>query len=68
MLRGSAWESEVLEWAGQRRFPVITVGGPLPGAALDVPLGDGGDPVVRSLVEHHVAELIAAELWRRHPI
>ncbi len=68
MLRGSAWESEVLEWAGQRRFPVITVGGPLSGAALDVPLGDGGDPVVRSLVEHHVAELIAAELWRRHPI
>lgn len=65
MLRGSAWEPEVLEWAAERRFPVITVGGPLVGAVLDVQLGDGGDPVVRSLVENHVAELIAAELWRR---
>ena len=68
MLRGSAWEPEVLEWAVRRRFPVITVGGPLPGATLDVPLGDGDDPVVRSLVENHVAELIAAELWSRHPV
>ena len=51
----------------RRRFSVITVGGSLPGAALDVPLGDGDDSVVRSLVENHVAELIAAELWRRHP-
>ena len=52
----------------RRGFPVVTVGGPLPGAALDVPLGDGDDPVVRSLVENHVAELIAAELWSRHPV
>jgi hypothetical protein len=68
MLCGSAWESEVLEWAGQRRFPVVTVGGPLAGAALDIPVDDDGDPVIRSLVEHHVAELVAAELWRRRPI
>ena len=47
---------------------MITVGGSLPGTALDVPVGDAGDLVVRSLVENHVAELIAAELWRRHPI
>ena len=55
------------ERAGERGFPVITVGGAVAGAAADVPLGDGADPVVRSLVENHVAELIAAELWRRHP-
>ena len=68
MLCGSAWEAEVLEWASERGFPVVTVGGPVAGAALDIPLGDGGDPVVRSLIEHHVAELVAAELWRRDPI
>jgi fructoselysine-6-P-deglycase FrlB-like protein len=68
MLRGSAWEPEVLEWAGQRGFPVVTVGGALAGAALDIPLHDVGDPVIRSLVEHHEAELVAAELWRRRPI
>jgi glutamine---fructose-6-phosphate transaminase (isomerizing) len=63
MLRGSAWEAEVMEWAAERSFPVVTVGGELAGAALNVPLDDGGDPVVRSLVEHHVAELIAASLY-----
>ena len=57
LLRGSAWEGEVMVWAEKRGCPVVTVGGPLPGAALDVPVPGGGDPVVRSLVEGRVAEL-----------
>ncbi len=68
LLRGSAWEAEVLEWAASRSTPVITVGGEIEGASLDVPLPEGGDQVVRTLVETHAAELIAAELWRRDPI
>ena len=35
---------------------------------MDVSLHDGGDPLVRALVEVLVAELLAAELWRRDPI
>jgi glutamine---fructose-6-phosphate transaminase (isomerizing) len=66
LLRGSAWEGEVMEWAARRGCPVVTVGGPLPGAALDVPVPGGDDPVVRSLVEGRVAELIAAQLYARH--
>ena len=66
MLRGSAWEAEVMEWAAKRACPVVTVGGPLPGAALDVPVPGRDDPAARSLVEGRVAELLAAELHARH--
>jgi fructoselysine-6-P-deglycase FrlB-like protein len=68
LLRGSAWEDEVLEWATTRGTPVVTAGGELPDAAMDVHLHDGGDPLVRALVEVLVAQLLAAELWRREPI
>ena len=66
MLRGSAWEGEVMEWAGKRGCRVVTVGGPLAGAGLDVPVPGGDGPAVRSLVEGRVAELLAAELHARH--
>jgi fructoselysine-6-P-deglycase FrlB-like protein len=66
LLRGSAWEAEVLEWAGSRGCPVVTVGGPLPGAALDVPVPGGDDPIVRMLAEVRVCELLAADLHNRH--
>lgn len=66
LLRGSAWEAGVLEWAAERDCPVVTVGGPLPGAALDVPVPGGEDPVVRMLAEGRVCELLAAELHSRH--
>lgn len=68
LLRGSAWEDEVMEWATRRGVPVVTAGGALPQAAVDVPLHDGGDALVRALTEVLVAELVAAELWRRDPI
>jgi glucosamine--fructose-6-phosphate aminotransferase (isomerizing) len=66
VLRGSAWERDVMDWAERRRCPVVTVGGPLPGAALDIRVPGGDDPAVRCLVEGRVAELIAAELHARH--
>ncbi len=66
MLRGSAWEAEVMEWAERRGCPVVTAGGRLPGAALDVRMPGGGDSPTRSLVEGRVAELLAAELYARH--
>jgi glutamine---fructose-6-phosphate transaminase (isomerizing) len=66
LLRGSAWEAEVMEWTVLRGCPVVTVGGPLPGAALDVPVPGGGDPIVRMLAEVRVCELLAADLHIRH--
>jgi glucosamine--fructose-6-phosphate aminotransferase (isomerizing) len=66
LLRGSAWEAEVVDWAASRDCPVVTVGGSLPGAALDVPVVGGEDPVVRMLAEVRVCELLAAELSTRH--
>ena len=61
-------EAEVMDWAIERGVPVVTVGGGLDRSVLDVPIADGGDPLVRLLVETHACELLAAELWRLDPI
>ena len=66
LLRGSAWEDEVMEWATSRSCPVVTVGGARAGAALDIAIPGGEDPVVRMLAEGRVCELLAAELYTRH--
>jgi glutamine---fructose-6-phosphate transaminase (isomerizing) len=68
VLAGSAHEAEVMAWAAQRRFTVVSVGGRIPGAHLDIELPGADDPAVRPLVETLVAELLAAELWARSPI
>jgi glucosamine--fructose-6-phosphate aminotransferase (isomerizing) len=68
LLPGSAYQAEVMEWAAKRGFPVVVAGGSLPGSALDIDLPGVDDPVVRPLVETHVAELVAAALWARDPI
>lgn len=68
LLPGSAYEAEVMEWAAKRGFPVVVAGGSLPGSALDIDLPGTHDPLVRPLIETHVAELLAAELWARDPI
>jgi glutamine---fructose-6-phosphate transaminase (isomerizing) len=68
VLAGSPYEAELMEWAAQRRFTVVSVGGPIAGAALDIDLAGADDPAVRPLVETLVAELLAAELWTRNPV
>ena len=68
LLPGSAYEAEVMEWSATRGFPVVVAGGSLPGAALDIGLPGSDDSVIRPLVETHVAELLAAELWALDPI
>jgi fructoselysine-6-P-deglycase FrlB-like protein len=68
VLAGSAYEAEVMEWAAERRFTVVSVGGRLPGARLDIELPGADDPAVRPLVETLVAELVAAELWAGSPV
>jgi fructoselysine-6-P-deglycase FrlB-like protein len=67
VLTGSDHEDEVMRWAAERGFTVVAVGGPLPGAALEIDLPGADDPLVRPLVETLVAELLAAELWSRKP-
>lgn len=62
---GSRFDAGVLEWAAKRAFPVISVGASVPGAAIGVLYPEADDPNVRLLVETGVAELVAAELWRR---
>ncbi len=68
VLAGSAYEAELMEWAAERRFAVVSVGGAIAGSALDIALPGADDPGVRPLVETLVAELIAAELWARSPV
>jgi glutamine---fructose-6-phosphate transaminase (isomerizing) len=66
LLRGSAWEAELMEWVASRKCPVVTVGGALPGAAVDIPVPGGEDPIVRMLAEVRVCELLAGQLYARH--
>ncbi|HEY2787845.1 MAG TPA: hypothetical protein VGI72_00245, partial [Gaiellales bacterium] len=68
LLPGSAYEGVVMEWAVERSFPVVVAGGSLPGSALDIDLPGSDDPVVRPLIETHVAELLTAALWARDPM
>jgi hypothetical protein len=57
-----------MEWAAERGFPVAVAGGSLAGSALDIDLPGSDDPVIRPLIETHVAELLTAALWARDPI
>jgi hypothetical protein len=54
-----------MRWLTERGSTAIAVGRPLEGAALTVPFPSATDPLVQALVETGVAELAAAELWRR---
>jgi hypothetical protein len=54
-----------MDWARERASSVIAVGRPVDGAAFNIPYTDSHDPVVATLVETGVAELLAAELWRQ---
>ncbi len=60
---GSLFDGEAARWCRERETPLVAIGEPLDGAAAHVPIPD--DPVTRLLVESGVADLVAAETWRR---
>jgi glutamine---fructose-6-phosphate transaminase (isomerizing) len=62
---GSRFDAGLMKWAREREASVVAIGSPVDGAALRVPLDGAADPVVVSLVEVSVVELLAAEWWRR---
>ena len=68
LLPGSRYDEELLGWRGQRSFEVVSVGRELAGASMAVPFAGADEHLTAVLVETIVAELLAAELWRRHPI
>lgn len=62
---GSPFDEGIIGWAAKREFPVVSVGVPVPGAALVIPYPHAEDACVATLVETGAAELVADELWRR---
>jgi glutamine---fructose-6-phosphate transaminase (isomerizing) len=64
---GAASDDAAMATAISRGGRVVVVGPAVKGAAVSITLPDAvlGDVVVRALVEPAVAELLAAELWRR---
>lgn len=60
---GSAWDDGILEWTLPRSTTVVSVGGPLEGAAHELRYPHDEDDDVRLLTETLVAELVAARLW-----
>jgi fructoselysine-6-P-deglycase FrlB-like protein len=62
---GSRFDEGVMAYARERDATIVVFGRDVAGAAKIVPLEDADRPFVPLLVETGVAELIAAELWRR---
>lgn len=61
---GSRFDATFVEWMQRRGAAFVAVGEPVEGAALTVE-HPARDPLCALLVETTVAELLAAELWRR---
>lgn len=64
LFTGSRFDDGVMAYARERGCTVIAIGRETAGAALTIAL-DAATPAVALLVETGVAELVAAELWRR---
>jgi fructoselysine-6-P-deglycase FrlB-like protein len=62
---GSRFDPGVMEWARERASSIVAVGAPVDGAVMHIPFPHADDPLVASLVETTVAEIVAAELWSR---
>ena len=62
---GSRYDDGVMGYARERESAIVAVGRSLAGAALSIPIPGVDDPLVALLAETGVAELAAAELWRR---
>ncbi|HEV8453033.1 MAG TPA: SIS domain-containing protein [Gaiellales bacterium] len=68
LLGGSRYDAEVAGWRRERDFRLVSVGRELSGADAAITFGGAGRRVVAAIAETVVAELLAAELWRRNPI
>jgi fructoselysine-6-P-deglycase FrlB-like protein len=68
LLPGSPYDPGVIHWRQERGFCLVSVGRELDGVSLAVPFRGAEDDLVAMLVETSVSELLAAELWQRHPI
>lgn len=62
---GSRFDAGFVEWIEQRGCTFVSIGEPVPGAALHVAYPGAVDPLVALLAETTAVELLAAELWRR---
>ncbi len=67
LFTGSRFDGAVMDWARRRASTIVAVGEVVSGAALHVPYPDAADPLVATLVETGIAELLAAELWAAQP-
>ena len=61
LLPGSPYDDEVYGWQKERDFTITSIG-------TDIAIAGAEDPLLAALIETSVSELLAAELWRRHPI
>jgi len=68
LLGGSRYDAEVAGWRRERDFRLVSVGRELAGADLVIAFDGAERRVVAAIAETAVAELLAAELWRRSPI
>jgi len=68
LMPGSRYDAGVMEWRAERGFDVVCVGREVAGATATIPIAGHDEHVVACLTETVVAELLAAELWRRNPI
>ena len=74
MRAGEAWvgadghQALVVDWRAERGFELISIGSPVAGSSGAIAFPGADDPVVSSIAGTVVAELLAAELWRRNPI
>jgi glucosamine--fructose-6-phosphate aminotransferase (isomerizing) len=62
---GSRYDAGVIEWARERGSEIVAVGRRVDGAVQQIAFPHAEDELVASLVETSVAELAAAEWWRR---
>lgn len=62
---GSSFDGELMRWATERESAIVAIGTPVPGTVQHVAFDHAEDPLVASLIDASVAELAAAELWRR---
>jgi glutamine---fructose-6-phosphate transaminase (isomerizing) len=68
LLGGSRYDAEVAGWRRERDFRLVSVGRELAGADAAITFDGADRRVVAAIAETAVAELLAAELWRRSPI